>query len=221
MYRRESYVFDGARPVHAIIREYTRDDFEDIIEVQRECFPPPFPSELWWNEEQLNNHVALFPEGAHCIEVEGALAGSITGLIVNWSPNDTDHSWSEITDHGYIRNHDPSGNTLYVVDISVRPRFQKLGLGKLLMFSMYDVVIELNLDRLLGGARMPGYSKVASQLTPEHYLKKILAGEIHDPIVTFLLRCGRVPVRITRDYLHDEESRNHGVLMEWRNPFRQ
>jgi len=37
--------------------------------------------------------------------------------------------------------------------------------------------------------------------------------------VTFLLHCGRVPVRIAREYLHDEESRNCAVLMEWRNPF--
>lgn len=219
MYLRELYVFDGGRPLPSRIREYTRADFEDLIEIQSECFPPPFPSELWWNEEQLNNHIGIFPEGAHCIEVEGALAGSITGLIANWTPDDEDHSWAEITDSGYIRNHDPNGNTLYVVDISVRPRFRKLGLGKLLMHSMYDVVIQRGLVRLLGGARMPGYRQFAEGMSPEQYLAKILTGEIQDPIVTFLLRCGRVPVRISRDYLHDAESCNNAVLMEWRNPF--
>ncbi|MBM3290191.1 MAG: GNAT family N-acetyltransferase, partial [Candidatus Hydrogenedentes bacterium] len=157
MYRSDFYVFDGECPLPARIREYTRADFEDLIEIQRECFPPPFPPELWWNEEQLNNHAAIFPEGAHCIEVGGVIAGSITGLRVDWSPDGGDHSWAEITDSGYIRNHDPNGNTLYLVDISVRPRFRKLGLGKLLMFSMYDVVVHLGLERLLGGARMPGY----------------------------------------------------------------
>ncbi len=84
MYTRDFYVFDNDRPVPARIREYARADFEGLIEIQRECFPPPFPSELWWNEEQLTNHITLFPDGAHCIEVEGALAGSITGLRVNW-----------------------------------------------------------------------------------------------------------------------------------------
>lgn len=219
MYRRAHYVFDGDRPVRAVVREYHRTDFEDLIQIQRECFPPPFPSELWWNEEQLANHVALFPEGAHCIEVEGVLAGSITGLIVEWSPDDPDHSWAEITDNGYIRNHTPGGNTLYLVDISVRPKFRKLGLGKLLMFSMYDVVVQRGLARLLGGARMPGYHKIAATISPEQYLAGVLSGEIQDPIVTFLLHCGRVPVRITREYLDDEESGNNAVLMEWCNPF--
>ncbi|MCC6795336.1 MAG: GNAT family N-acetyltransferase [Candidatus Hydrogenedentes bacterium] len=220
MYRSEFYVFDGDTPLPAVIREYTRDDFEDLIEIQTECFPPPFPAELLWNVEQLNNHVNIFPEGAHCIEVGGSLAGSITGLIVNWSPQDEDHRWADITDNGYIRNHDPKGNTLYLVDISVRPRFRKLGLGKQLMFSMYNTVISLGLERLLGGARMPGYHHVASKMSVDDYLENILKGQLQDPIVTFLLRCGRVPLHIVRDYLDDEESANSAVLMEWRNPFK-
>ncbi|GLB59484.1 hypothetical protein NCCP133_16170 [Cytobacillus sp. NCCP-133] len=68
------------------IRSYTKADFDDLIEIQSECFPPPFPSELWWNKEQLNNHTELFPEGALCIEVDGILAGSLTGLIVDFDP---------------------------------------------------------------------------------------------------------------------------------------
>lgn len=220
MFRKRLYVFENQRPREAVIRSYTEADFDDLIDIQRECFPPPFPSELWWNQEQLGNHVRLFPDGALCVEVEGKLAGSITGLVVPWEPADPDHAWSEITDDGYIRNHDPKGNTLYIVDISVRPSYRKLGLGKWLMLSMYEVVVEKKLTRLLGGARMPGYHNVADKLTPDGYLNKVLAGDISDPIVTFLLRCGRVPVRVVPNYLDDEESSNNAVLMEWRNPWR-
>jgi ribosomal protein S18 acetylase RimI-like enzyme len=219
VYARDFYALDGNRPVPARIREYTRADFPDLIQIQRECFPPPFPSELWWNEEQLTHHVTLFPEGAHCIEIDGAMAGSITGTLVRWSPTDPDHTWAEFTDRGYIRNLDRAGDTLYIVDISVRPSFRRLGLGKFLMQSMYDVVIAMRLKRLLGGARMPGYHKVADHMSPEEYLATILTGERQDPIITFLLRCGRVPVRVAPNYLDDEESRNYAVLMEWRNPF--
>jgi len=220
MFRKEIYVFDRQqRPRKALIRGYTEGDFDGLIDIQRECFPPPFPSELWWNVEQLQNHVSRFPEGALCVEVEGRLAGSITGLVVQWEPDDSDHAWSEITDHGYIRNHDPNGNTLYIVDISVRPTYREIGLGKWLMLSMYDVVIEKKLTRLLGGARMSGYHKLADKISPEGYLNMVLAGDLSDPIVSFLLRCGRVPVRVIPNYLDDEESGNNAVLMEWRNPF--
>ncbi|OQP23871.1 GNAT family N-acetyltransferase [Geobacillus zalihae] len=197
MYDKRLYVFDGNTPREAVIRNYTTDDFADLIRVQQESFPPPFPSELWWNEEQLTNHVTLFPEGALCVEVEGRIVGSMTGLIVDFDPAHADHTWEEITDGGYI------------------------GLGKWLMQSMYEVVVHLGLDRLLGGGRMPGYHRHAAELSPEAYIDKVVAGELNDPVITFLLRCGRTPLAIVRNYLEDEESLNHAVLMEWRNPFKQ
>lgn len=220
LYRKEFYVFDNEKTIPAVIRNYQEKDFPELINIQRESFPPPFPSELWWNNEQLKNHVSLFPEGALCIEVDGVLAGSMTALLVNFDPSHPEHSWEEITDNGYIRNHNPNGNTLYVVDISVRPTYRKFGLGKWLMLSMYDVVIHLGLTRLLGGGRMPGYHKHAFEMSPDEYLAAVVRGELKDPVITFLLRCGRTPVKVVANYLEDEESHNFGALMEWRNPIR-
>ncbi len=220
MYRKEFFVFDQDKPVQVVIRNYNENDFTDLIRIQQESFPPPFPSELWWNEEQLKNHVTLFPEGALCIEVNGQMAGSMTGLLVHFDPSHPNHSWEEVTDHGYIRNHNPNGNTLYVVDIGVRPSYRKLGLGKWLMFSMYDVVVHLGLERLLGGSRMPGYHKEADNLSPDLYIDAVIKGELKDPVISFLLRCGRTPVKVVANYLEDEESCNYGTLMEWKNPFK-
>lgn len=220
MYRNEFYVYDQDRPLPVCIRNYTKADFDQLIEIQSECFPPPFPEELWWNKEQLTNHVTLFPEGALCVEIDRQLAGSLTGLCVDFNPSHPSHTWEEITDHGYIRNHNPNGNTLYIVDISVRPKYRKLGLGKLMMQAMYHVVIEKGYVRLLGGGRMPGYHKVAEKMTPEEYLSAIINGQLKDPVISFLLRCGRVPVGVVENYLEDKESYNHAVLMEWRNPFK-
>lgn len=221
MYRKEFYVFDQDKPTKAVIRNYEREDFQDLIQIQQESFPPPFPSELWWNEEQLENHITLFPEGALCIEVDGEMAGSMTGLIVNFDPEHPNHTWEEITDGGYIRNHDPKGNTLYVVDICIKPTFRKFGLGKWLMLSMYDVVIHLGLERLLGGSRMPGYHKNADNMSAEQYVEAVIKGMIKDPVLTFLLRCSRTPIGVVANYLEDEESCHYGTLMEWKNPFRK
>jgi ribosomal protein S18 acetylase RimI-like enzyme len=221
MFLKELYVFDQMKPVKAIVRTYNEKDFEDLIRIQREAFPPPFPDELLWNIEQLKNHITLFPEGALCIEIEGKIAGSVTGLIVNLDSRNMDHSWETITDSGYIRNHDPHGNTLYIVDICISPAYRKLGLGKWLLQSMYETVVHLNLDRLLGGGRMPGYHLHAEKMSIEEYAERILNGELRDPVISFLLRCGRTPVKTVMNYLEDEESLNYGMLMEWRNPFKQ
>lgn len=219
--KKELYTFTPeGQPHRTVIRRYTELDFDGLIKIQAECFPPPFPPELWWNKEQLSNHVSLFPEGALCVEVDGELAGSMTGLVVAYDADHPQHTWAEITNEGYIRNHNPQGNSLYVVDISVSPRYRKLGLGKWMMQTMYEVVVQLGLERLLGGGRMSGYYKWAEQYTPLQYLEEVLAGRLKDPVITFLLRSGRTPVAVLDGYLEDEESLNHAVLMEWRNPFK-
>ena len=220
MYRKEVFVFQDNQPIRAVVRNYREEDFQALIAVQQECFPPPFPSELWWNEEQLANHVERYQEGALCVEIDGEIVGSITGLLVHFDPENPIHKWEEITDHGYIRNHDPNGKTLYIVDISVKPAFRKLDLGKLLMQSVYERVVHDGLHRVLGGGRMPGYHHHAERLTPAEYVELVVAGELKDPVISFLLRCGRTPVCLVPDYLDDEESHNYALLMEWKNPFR-
>ncbi|NQX63150.1 GNAT family N-acetyltransferase [Paenibacillus qinlingensis] len=219
--RKHLYVFDGDTPVEAIIRTYGVADFDGLIAVQQASFPPPFPSELWWTREQLTEHVTRFPEGALCVEVAGQVVGSITGLRVDSEvmAASSDHSWSTVTDSGFIRTHHSAGDTLYIVDVCIMPAYRKLGLGKWLMQSMYEVVVQLGLARLLGGGRMPGYHKVAAAMSADSYVEAVMAGRMKDPVITFLLRCGRTPVSVVAEYLEDEESLNHALLMEWRNPF--
>lgn len=221
MYRKSQYVFQEGKPVLATLRNYNENDFEGLIEIQKESFPPPFPSELWWNREQLMSHVELFPQGAICVEIDGELVGSITSLLVNFDPENPQHTWEEVTDSGYIRTHLRDGKTLYIVDVSVKPAFRKLDLGKLLIQSMYERVIEDKLERVIGGGRMSGYHRHADSISPEQYVEAVAAGELRDPVISFLLRCGRTPVAIVPDYLEDEESLNYGLLMEWRNPFKE
>lgn len=220
LYRSEQLVFDKGKPLRVIVRNYTKDDFEQLIDIQKECFPPPFPSELWWNKDQLMNHVSLFPQGALCVEIDGQVASSLTGVCTNFDPAHPNHTWEEATDSGYIKNHDPNGNTVYIVDISVRPPFRSLGLGKIMMQAMYHVVIEMNMERLLGGGRIPGYHKQAGNMSAQRYVDKVVAGELYDPVITFLLKCGRLPIAVVENYLEDQESLNYGVLMEWKNPFK-
>lgn len=220
LYRKQVYLKNGQGFAPVVVRNYTQQDFDELIQIQRESFPPPFPSDLWWNMEQLENHVTLFPEGALCVEVNGVLAGSMTGLIVHFDKEESSHTWQEMTDDGYIRNHSPDGNTLYVVDICIRPAYRNLALGKLLMQSMYEVVVQLGLERLVGGGRMPGFHRHANRLTPQEYLEEVLRGQLQDPVITFLLHAGRTPIRILENYLEDEQSLHHAVLMEWVNPFK-
>lgn len=221
LYRKEQYVFKDGVPLKAIVRTYTQSDFEALIEVQRASFPPPFPEELLWTKEQLANHITIYPKGALCIEVDGTIAGSITGLLTNFDPASAQHTWSEATADGWISNHKPDGNTLYIADICISPVFRGMDLGRVLMQSFYERAIHDGLERVLGGGRMPGYAKYAASHSPEAYIDRVVAGELKDPVVSFLLRCGRTPVRVVANYVEDEDSLNYALLMEWKNPFKR
>jgi ribosomal protein S18 acetylase RimI-like enzyme len=216
---KQLYIFINGIPKQATIRNYEVADFDSLIDVQRLCFPPPFPEELLWSNDQLIEHIARFPNGALCAEVDGRIIASMTGLIVDMNSYGDHHDWATITDNGYIRNHNPNGDTLYVVDIGVIPEYRKSGIGKWLMQSMYETVVQLGLTRLLGGGRMPGYAAKAHEATPERYLERVVQGDWNDPVISFLLRCGRTPVGVAHHYLEDEQSHNCAAIMEWRNPF--
>ncbi|MCY9376212.1 GNAT family N-acetyltransferase [Bacillus sp. T17B1] len=217
--RKQMYVHNGRKFEALTIRNYTETDIKGLISLQRECFPPPFPQELLWSEEQLYSHIKTFPEGALCALVNGRIVGSMTALIIHFDPGSPDHTWAQATDNGSIKNHDPHGNTLYVVDISVSPHYRALGIGKWLMNTMYELTVDKRLERLLGGGRIPFYHKYSHEISAVQYVEDVMEGKKKDPVLCFLLHCGRSPIRVVSNYLDDKESLNFGVLMEWKNPF--
>lgn len=204
-----------------IIRPYTVDDIPELIEVQRECFPPPYPEEQLWTPEQLKSHIRIFPEGALCAVLDGTIAGSCTNLIIRFDPDHPHHTWSEVADDGFIRNHDPEGDTLYGIDIAVRPAYRGRGIARAFYRARADLVVRLGLKRFLAAGRLSGYHRVAALYTPEEYAERVIRGELVDPVITPQLRSGLTPIGVIRDYIPDEESGNAALLLEWKNPHRE
>src|SRR5665647_515440 len=98
-----------------IIRNIVRADFENIIELQLICFPNMLP----WKLEQLESHIRIFPEGQICVEYDGKIIGSCSSLIVNFDDYLEQHTYSEITDKGYISKHNTLGVNLYGMEVMV------------------------------------------------------------------------------------------------------
>lgn len=188
------------------------------MELQRACFPPPYPEEQLWNAGQLKAHIARFPEGALCAEVDGVIAGSCTSLIIKFDPEHPHHTWAEVADNGYISTHDPNGDTLYGIDMAVHPDYRRRGIARRMYEARYDLVRRLGLKRFLAGGRMPGYGGYADRMSPEEYADRVIRGELIDPVLTPQLRAGLRPVAVLRGYLPDEESRDAALLLEWPNP---
>ena len=108
------------------VRRTTIDDFDRLIELQLACFPGMQP----WGRDQVESQLAIFPEGQLVVEVDGKVAASSSSLILEYDPEMAWHNWKVVADEGYIRNHQPRGDTLYGIEIMVDPEFRGMKLSR-------------------------------------------------------------------------------------------
>jgi predicted amidohydrolase/ribosomal protein S18 acetylase RimI-like enzyme len=190
------------------------EDFDAIIKLQQACFP----GMKTWSKEQLMSHHTLFPEGQLCVEYSGKIIGSCASLIVDFDEYSDQHTWTEITDNGFITNHDPEGYNLYGMEIMVHPDYRRMKIGQRLYDARKELARELNLKSIIIGGRIPNYHKYAEKMTPRQYIEEVIHGNIYDPVLTFQLKNGFNVIRMLTNYLPgDKESRTYATLAEWNN----
>jgi len=196
------------------VRRLTIDDFDALVEMQSLCFP----GMVTWKRPQIESQVAIFPEGQLVVEIDGELAASSASLIMEYAADLPWHDWSKVSDAGYIRNHDPSGDTLYGIEIMVHPKFRGMKLSRRLYDARKELCRERNLARIIIGGRIPGYGAHADQMSAREYVEKVIDKTLVDPVLTaqlsnlFSLR-GLIP----NYFPSDSASRGYATSLEWLN----
>ena len=197
-----------------IVRPLRLEDFEQLVTMQKRCFPSMLPWDLDHIESQLN----LFPQGQMVIEIDGRVAASSASLVIDFDEYADGHSWTEISGSGYIRNHDPEGDTLYGIELMVDPDFRGMKLSRRLYEERKRLCVALNLKRIVVGGRIPNYSEHKDKMTAREYVDKVLAKDFFDPVLTTQHSNGFVLKRLIRSYLtSDTESDGWATLLEWVN----
>ncbi|MCA9307799.1 MAG: GNAT family N-acetyltransferase, partial [Phycisphaerales bacterium] len=183
-------------------------------DLEKRCFPGQQP----WSEEQIRSQIEHFPEGQLCLEYDGQIVASSSSLIVDFGDYDDWHSWKEIADGGFIRNHEPEGDTLYGIEIMVDPEFRGYRLSRRLYDARKQVARERNLRRIIIGGRIPGYSAHAAELSASDYVDQVIARKLYDAVLTAQLANGFALQGLIPDYLPgDHESCGYATYLEWRN----
>ena len=196
------------------VRTLLPEDYDDVVRLQQKCFPGMKP----WTQEQYNSQMAVFPEGQVGVEYKGKLVASSSSLILNFALYSDWHGWREISDMGFITNHDPSGNTLYGIEIMVDPEYRGMRLARRLYDARKQLARERNLMRIVIGGRIPGYGAHADKMTAREYVQKVVEKTLIDPVLTTQLANGFVLKRLLPNYLaSDHESRGYATLLEWAN----
>lgn len=171
-----------------------------------------------WTEQQLEEHVRLFPEGQLVIEQSGEIVAAAMSLVIPGGRDPyRDHTWAGATDDGWFRNHDPYGDTLYVAHLAVHPDHQRGGLGTQLCQALQALSARLNLRRVLVPGHLRAYGQQPEQMTPEEYASRVESGDLRDPVLSFLLDQEFVFKKVLRHYDRGRDE-DCFALLEWPNP---
>jgi len=141
------------------VRKARIDDLEDILLVEKEAWPKGLRA----SQKMYESRLETFPQGTFVAKVNGKIEGVVVTEILNSELINHIRTWNEVTDNGYIRNtHNPEGDTVYGVNLSVSPSAQKR-VAITLLEVVGKLAIEYNLKQGLLGGRIPGFAKYFKQ----------------------------------------------------------
>lgn len=196
------------------IRQLRLDDYDDLVSMQKRCFPGMQP----WGRDQIESQIAMFPEGQLCIEYDGRLVASSNSLVVDYDRYDDWQDWRQIADSGYIRNHTLDGDTLYGIEIMVDPDFRGMHLARRLYEARKTLCRELNVERIVIGGRIPGFGSQPEETTAREYVEKVMERGLYDPVLTTQLANGFDLRGLIPNYFpSDAASRGYATHLEWIN----
>ena len=201
-----------------IIRNVTSKDIPDVIELQKESFPLMAKDGVIWQEHHLESHIKIFPEGQFCAELDGKIVASSSSLVTSLTTDYQEHTWKEATAYGMFTNHTLEGDSLYGADISTHPDSRGLGIATMLYDARKDLVIGLNLRRIIAGGRLFNYCEYAEKMSAQEYAEKVVKGELKDLVLSFQLNNGFKFIKILPNYMRDTRSLNYASFIEWINP---
>lgn len=199
-----------------VIRQIEDRDIDEIIKMAELGFES---SDIPFERKHYESHLRIFPEGQVCIEYDGKIIGSCSSLIVNFDDYSGQHTFDDITDEGFIRNHNPNGSNLYGTDVVVHPDYRYMKIGRRLYEVRRNLCRRFHLKSIVFGGRIPNYHQYAERMSPEEYVHQVIRKNLYDPVLTFQLMNGFEFKSILPNYLpEDDASLKYATLMEWQNP---
>lgn len=194
----------------------TIDDYQELKQamiIAYKAIPDPY-----WEEAQLQSLLTKFPEGQIVVKVNGHIAGCALSIIIDHKHFEEQHTYKGITGNYTFNTHSNVGDTLYGIDVFVKPEFRGLRLGRRLYDYRKELCEKLNLKGIEFGGRIPNYHQYEKQLSPKEYIEKVKSREISDPVLNFQLSNDFYPVRVLKGYLEgDTASDEYAVLLKWDN----
>lgn len=186
----------------------------DLAEIERLSFPSANPDELFGVEDILA-YAKVFPEGYFVALGDGVPVGQGAGIFLDFDFDNPQHTIIEITGEHQCGNHDPDGEWYYGTDISVHPDHRGKGIGRLLYHARKEFVVASGKRGIIAGGSLPGFEEFIGKIPIDQYVKEVVAGERHDPTLSFQLSQGFEVRGLLENYLDDPADDGWATLIVW------
>ena len=190
---------------------------EALEELELAVFASISPDDLY-NADELRVLAETFPEGNFVVLDDGRPVGMGLGILVEFDFAHTSHALVDITGENGVEHHSIVHPWYYGTDISVYPEYRGRGIGRRLYELRKDCVRRLGKRGIVAGGVIPGYADHIDTMPAQAYIDKVVAGELHDPTLTFQLENGFEARGVIPGYLDDPTVGNNSVLIVWENP---
>jgi GNAT superfamily N-acetyltransferase len=181
------------------------------------AFPHADPADLL-REDDIRAYADTFPEGFFVVLDGDTVVGQGAGIFLDFDFDHPQHSITEVTGVHQCGNHDPDGDWYYGTDIVVHPQWRRRGIGRRLYELRKELVRRHDKRGIVAGGHMPNFEQHKHEMSADEYIRKVDAGRLYDPTLTFQKENGFELVCALEDYLTDEATDNWSALIVWRNP---
>jgi predicted amidohydrolase/predicted N-acetyltransferase YhbS len=191
-------------------------DVGAIAELSKRVYGP----EAAYSRRQVRGQINNFSEGQFVAEYDGKVVGHAATFVISGRFALKPHSWTEITGNGYASRHDPDGDYLYGMEVSVDPRYRRLRIGQRLYRARKNLCEDWGLKGIVFGGRMPGYNRKRRQYPdPIDYINAVRERTIRDSAISFHIAQDFEPIGYLEQYdPSDTQSGGYATHMLWKNP---
>jgi len=193
------------------------DMAEELERIELACFPMANPDDLL-SRDDIAAYAEVFPEGYFVAIVDGHPVGMGAGIYLDFDFGDPQHTIAGITGEHQCGNHDPEGDWYYGTDITVLPEYRGRGIGGMLYERRKALVCRDRKRGIIAGGSLPGYFDHKNSMPIDQYVAGVVAGELHDPTLSFQLSHGFEVRGLLEGYLADEADDGWAALIVWENP---
>jgi GNAT superfamily N-acetyltransferase len=193
------------------------DMAEELERIELACFPMANPDDLL-SRDDIATYAEVFPEGYFVAIVDGRPVGMGAGIYLDFDFVHLQHTIAGITGEHQCGNHDPEGDWYYGTDITVLPEYRGRGIGGMLYEKRKALVRRDRKRGIIAGGSLPGYFDHKTSMPVDQYVARVVAGELHDPTLSFQLSHGFEVRGLLEGYLEDEADDGWAALIVWENP---